>query len=186
MRRVAKPRSKVLTACLLVPVLGLAACDDGRPFSRERIGTAATKLAVPTTLTPPVRVAKIAGAPAGWKLQNRVAEALRDRDIPAAVDLKGPTVYVLRGKIMKSRAGGRARQVAPIKTSAYADPTIASHVVVIGPGFVRYRRSPATGPRSQISMIRHMWIFWSKVLRNGRNYPAHHQKLFPTPIRGGI
>lgn len=102
-----------MTLCgvALSAALALTACDEGKPFSRDRIGTAATKLAVPTTMTPPVRVGKIAGAPANWKLRKKVAEALRDRDIPAAVDIKGSTVYQLRGKIVRSTAGGRVRQV---------------------------------------------------------------------------
>lgn len=96
---------------MIAPVLLLAACDENRPFSRSRIGSAATKLAVPTTMTPPVRVGRIQGAPANWKMRERVAEALRDRDIPADINIKGDTVYVLRGRIVKATAGGRARQV---------------------------------------------------------------------------
>jgi hypothetical protein len=57
--------------------------SENRPFERESAGAQA-KLAVPSSLTPPISVQDVDGAPAEWKLAERVAEALRSRDIPAS------------------------------------------------------------------------------------------------------
>ena len=90
-------------------VFALGACSENRPFERESAG-AQTKLAVPASLTPPITVRGIAGAPDEWKLAERVAEALRSRDIPASAAMRSRSAYVLRGE-MKPGAmrNGRSR-----------------------------------------------------------------------------
>ena len=62
-------------------------------------------------MTPPVRVMPVSGAPASWKLHDRVAEALRQRDIPAGVKMRGSHVYVLRGRVVQINRTGAQTQV---------------------------------------------------------------------------
>ena len=92
-------------------VLVLAACDDGRTFKNQSQQGQSAKLVVPDTLTPPVQVMPVVGAPAAWRLHHRVAEALRQRDIPAGVKMRGSHVYVLRGRVMQIHRTGAQTQV---------------------------------------------------------------------------
>ena len=59
-----------------VALIATGACSENRPFERES-AAAQAKLAVPSSLTPPISVQDVAGAPEEWKLAERVAEALR-------------------------------------------------------------------------------------------------------------
>ncbi len=86
-------------------LLALGACNDTPVFERES-ATAPTRLAVPASLTPPVDVRGVAGAPAEWKLAERVADALRSRDIPASATTKRSLAFVLQGEMHAAR--GRA------------------------------------------------------------------------------
>ena len=92
---------------LAAGALLLGACDYTLRGQRQQ-GHAA-KLAAPESMTPPVRVAAVAGAPAHWQLHKHVAAALRERDIPAGVKLRGAHVYVLRGRVVQiDRVGARS------------------------------------------------------------------------------
>lgn len=75
-----------------------AGCVDEQRFAKEA-GTKDTRqLVVPTRITPPVTVARIEGAPASWNFNERLARALRQRDIPAGTQGRGKASYVLRGQ----------------------------------------------------------------------------------------
>jgi hypothetical protein len=102
-------RTLPLLAATGFALLALGACGENRPFERESAG-AQTRLAVPASLTPPITVRGIDGAPAEWKLAERVAEALRSRDIPASAAMRSRSAYVLKGE-MRSGAerNGRSR-----------------------------------------------------------------------------
>ena len=90
-------------------LLALGACSENRPFERESAG-AQTRLAVPSSLTPPITVRGIDGAPAEWKLAERVAEALRSRDIPASAAMRSRSAYVLKGEMRPgAERNGRSR-----------------------------------------------------------------------------
>ncbi len=90
-------------------VLATGACSENRPFERESAG-AQTRLAVPTSMTPPISVRGIDGAPSEWKLSERVAEALRSRDIPASSALRSRSSYVLKGEMRQGvERNGRSR-----------------------------------------------------------------------------
>jgi hypothetical protein len=89
----------------------VAGCGDDLPFSRNHTASDATKLAVPSTLTPPVQVVDIDGAPRGWHMREKVAEALRQRDIPAGTANQGKAGYVLRGEVRETDRTKRSAQV---------------------------------------------------------------------------
>ncbi len=90
-------------------LLALGACGENRPFERESAG-AQTKLAVPASLTPPITVRGVDGAPAEWKLAERVAESLRSRDIPASAAMRSRSAYVLKGEMRPGAVrNGRSR-----------------------------------------------------------------------------
>ncbi|MBL8662891.1 MAG: SPOR domain-containing protein [Candidatus Odyssella sp.] len=102
-------RALPLMAAAGVALLALGACSENRPFERESAG-AQTKLAVPASLTPPIAVRGIDGAPDEWKLAERVAEALRSRDIPASAALRTRSAYVLKGEMRPgAERHGRSR-----------------------------------------------------------------------------
>ena len=93
----------------IAAALATGACSENRPFERESAG-AQTKLAVPASMTPPISVRGIDGAPDGWKLAERVAEALRSRDIPASAASRSRSAYVLKGEMRPGVEGnGRSR-----------------------------------------------------------------------------
>jgi len=101
-----RPLAVVAAAALL---LGAGACSENRPFERESAGAQA-KLAVPSSLTPPISVQDVNGAPAEWKLSERVAEALRSRDIPASAASRSRSAYVLKGELRQGvERNGRSR-----------------------------------------------------------------------------
>ncbi|MGE0733478.1 MAG: hypothetical protein AB7P50_01860, partial [Alphaproteobacteria bacterium] len=106
-------RQRLALGASLVAALFVAACgDDGSNFRREANQIRAPQLVVPNRLTPPIRIERIDGAPADWKLSERIAEALRSRDIPAGVDLKSSAAYVLRGEIKITSSSKRDDQLA--------------------------------------------------------------------------
>lgn len=105
----AKRRAAILA--IAAGALVLSACDDGRAFKNQSQQGQSAKLVVPDTLTPPVRVMPVTGAPARWKLHDRVADALRQRDIPAGVKMRGSHVYVLRGRVVQINPAGPQTQV---------------------------------------------------------------------------
>lgn len=96
---------------LIAGAVLLGACDDGRVFKEQSRRGQTAKLVVPDSLTPPVRVEAVAGAPASWKLHERVAEALRNRDIPAGVRVRGRRVYVLHGRVLRTGGADQRSQV---------------------------------------------------------------------------
>lgn len=101
-----RPLAFAAAAALL---LGAGACSENRPFERESAGAQA-KLAVPSSLTPPISVQDVNGAPAEWKLSERVAEALRSRDIPASAASRSRSAYVLKGELRQGvERNGRSR-----------------------------------------------------------------------------
>ncbi len=104
-------RRAVAAIAVAASVLVLAACDDGRTFKNQSQQGQSAKLVVPETLTPPVQVMPVVGAPAAWRLHHRVAEALRQRDIPAGVKMRGSHVYVLRGRVVQLIRTGAQTQV---------------------------------------------------------------------------
>ncbi|MCW5774334.1 MAG: SPOR domain-containing protein [Rhodospirillaceae bacterium] len=90
-------------------VLTTGACSENRPFERETNGAQA-KLAVPSSITPPISVQGIDGAPGEWKLAERVADALRSRDIPASSTSRRSKAYVLKGEMRQGTVrNGRSR-----------------------------------------------------------------------------
>ena len=89
--------------------LTTGACSENRPFERESAGVQ-TKLAVPSSMTPPISVRGIDGAPGEWKLSERVAEALRSRDIPASAANRSRSAFVLKGEMRQGvERNGRSR-----------------------------------------------------------------------------
>jgi hypothetical protein len=93
----------------LAALLATAACSENRPFERENTGPQA-KLAVPNSITPPISVRGIDGAPDSWKLAERVAEALRSRDIPASSAARSRSAFVLKGQLRPgAERNGRSR-----------------------------------------------------------------------------
>jgi hypothetical protein len=90
-------------------LLATGACSENRPFERES-ASAQTRLAVPTSMTPPISVRGIDGAPDEWKLSERVAEALRSRDIPASAASRSRSAFVLKGEMRQgAQKNGRSR-----------------------------------------------------------------------------
>src|SRR5688572_7799705 len=90
-------------------LLATGACSENRPFERES-ASAQTRLAVPTSMTPPISVRGIDGAPDEWKLSERVAEALRSRDIPASASTRSRAAFVLKGEMRQGAPkNGRSR-----------------------------------------------------------------------------
>lgn len=99
----------LMAAAAGLALLALGACSENRPFERESAG-AQTRLAVPTSLTPPISVRGIDGAPGEWKLAERVAEALRSRDIPASAATRSRSAFVLKGEMRQGvERNGRSR-----------------------------------------------------------------------------
>lgn len=106
LRDVCRPLAATAAAALL---LAIGACSENRPFERES-AAAQAKLAVPSSLTPPISVQDVDGAPAEWKLAERVAEALRSRDIPASAATRSRSAYVLKGELRQGvERKGRSR-----------------------------------------------------------------------------
>ena len=104
--RFARP---LLAAAGVAALITAGACSENRPFERESAG-AQTKLAVPTSMTPPISVRGIDGAPDEWKLSERVAEALRSRDIPASAASRSRSAFVLKGEMRQGvERNGRSR-----------------------------------------------------------------------------
>jgi hypothetical protein len=102
-------RALPLIAAAGFALFALGACSENRPFERESAG-AQTRLAVPASLTPPITVRGIDGAPAEWKLEERVAEALRSRDIPASAATRSRSAFVLKGQMRPgAERNGRSR-----------------------------------------------------------------------------
>lgn len=108
-------RNKGFTRRLLTStavVLALAACGEDAPIqesSRPTVGGA--RLTVPTHLTPPVRVEMVEGTPGGWNLNQRVAQSLRQRDVPAGTTATGNATYVLRGRARPGESSNASRQL---------------------------------------------------------------------------
>lgn len=99
----------LLAAVGIAAALATGACSENRHFERESAG-AQTKLAGPASMTPPIGVRGIDGAPDGWKLAERVAEALRSRDIPASAASRSRSAYVLKGEMRPgAERNGRSR-----------------------------------------------------------------------------
>lgn len=92
-------------------VLLAAGCDDRRVLKGAAEGTEGARLVVPDTITPPILVQKVDGAPAAWKLRQKVAESLRQRDIPAGLTMRAKVVYQLKGKVVRIQSAGRGTQV---------------------------------------------------------------------------
>lgn len=113
-RRLLLPTRAAL-ALLLVAGGALAGCDN-RPFSRDDTASNATKLAVPSTLTPPIRVGRVDGAPDDWHMRRKVAAALQQRDIPAGTGPQGDSAYLLRGKVRETSRTRLSSQVNVVWT----------------------------------------------------------------------
>ena len=77
------------TAAMLVSAIALIGCLE-QPYDPATATRAkGPRLAMPTQITPPVRVEAVRGAPEQWDMNERVAAALRARDIPASVGAGG-------------------------------------------------------------------------------------------------
>lgn len=93
-------RTGVSMLALLGVATALGACvDDGGPFARENNVLYDEALIVPDHITPPIRVLAVEGAPEHWHLSERVASALRERDIPAGTEGQSGASYLLKGKL---------------------------------------------------------------------------------------
>src|SRR5258706_13426857 len=104
--RLSRPLAATAVLALLIAT---GACSENRPFERES-AAAQAKLAVPSSLTPPISGQDVAGAPEEWKLAERVAEALRSRDIPASAATRSRSAYVLKGQLRQGvERNGRSR-----------------------------------------------------------------------------
>ena len=99
-------RVKPFVAMAVAPLLALSACGDNRTDAKQQDEARSAKLVLPTSITPPVHIASVSGAPSGWKLADKVATALRQRDIPAGSKLKRSSNYRLAGTL---RRGGADR-----------------------------------------------------------------------------
>lgn len=95
-----------LAALLCVPLLALGACGENRSEAKREEQARSAKLVLPTSITPPVVVGAVKGAPGAWKLSKKVAAALRQRDIPAFNGLRRDSNYRLTGSLSR-RAGGQ-------------------------------------------------------------------------------
>ena len=94
-----------------------AGCSEDRRFATASATKDTGKLVVPARITPPVTVARIDGAPKGWRLNARVAKALRDRDVPAGTHGRGKASYTLNGRLetLAPRAAGAAGAVPRLR-----------------------------------------------------------------------
>ncbi|MEE8445763.1 MAG: SPOR domain-containing protein [Alphaproteobacteria bacterium] len=94
----------------LAAAFATAACsDEQRPFKRAaQTSVKSAKLIQPRQITPPVKVMPVKGAPAEWKLHERLAKALRARDIPAGTGARGQLSYSLTGRAQAPEAGRAA------------------------------------------------------------------------------
>ncbi len=108
-------RWRTAVGALGVAAFGLAGCGDSQaPFNSQANAVKGSKLAVPTTLTPPVKVERVKGAPASWNMRAKVAEALRQRDIPAGTKARSKASYILKGRMTgtpEGRANGQMKVV---------------------------------------------------------------------------
>jgi len=71
---------------------------DESPFAREHNVLYDEALLVPDHITPPVKVLPVEGAPEHWRLHERVAAAMRDREIPAGTEGESRASYRLEGR----------------------------------------------------------------------------------------
>ena len=102
-----RQRAKRAVALLAIAgmAVALAACGDRSRTPEKTAEKTTEQLIVPTNLTPPVAVSIVKGAPEQWDLRNRVAAALRERDIPATISSGGQSAYTLKGKARPSPDG---------------------------------------------------------------------------------
>lgn len=104
-----RKRAKYIVAAAAIAgaAVALAGCGErskAPPQSSEKNKT--ERLIVPSNLTPPVVVEMVKGAPEAWDMRNRVAAALRERDIPAStVSGGGNSSYTLKGRARPNREG---------------------------------------------------------------------------------
>ncbi len=108
-----RQRAKHAVAILAIAgmAVAVAACGDRSRTPEKTAEKTTEQLIVPTNLTPPVAVSIVKGAPEQWDLRNRVAAALRERDIPATISSGGQTAYTLKGKARPS-ADGKTGEVS--------------------------------------------------------------------------
>jgi hypothetical protein len=98
-----------LRLCVRAGVLLLAAALGGcteQPVFEEESAAAQSRLAVPR-MSPPLEIAEVSGAPADWRLRDRLVQALRSHDIPADTLVSYRSAYQIRGTFSASpeRAG---------------------------------------------------------------------------------
>ena len=97
-------RRRLLASVALIGAAALTnGCGENRAFERESAQLQGSKLLVPTQLTPPIFVEPVAGAPSEWGLAEKMAEALRTRDIPASAKVAGRSSYILKGSVRDGR-----------------------------------------------------------------------------------
>jgi hypothetical protein len=102
-------RRRLLASVALVgTALLVNGCGENRAFERESAQLQGSKLLVPTSLTPPIFVEPVSGAPREWALSEKMAEALRARDIPASAKVAGRSSYILKGVLKEARGDARA------------------------------------------------------------------------------
>jgi hypothetical protein len=101
-------RRLMASVALVGAALLVNGCGENRAFERESAQLQGSKLLVPTSLTPPIFVEPVSGAPREWELPEKMAEALRSRDIPASAKVAGRSSYILKGALKDSRGDARA------------------------------------------------------------------------------
>ena len=113
MRRLPEPllsgfriRQSCLAASSALALVFLSGCGDYNPFARET-SLAENRLLAPSTMSPVIAVASnVEGAPADWRIGQKVAQSLLARDVLASTAPPGRSTYVLRGALRRVDDGG--------------------------------------------------------------------------------
>lgn len=90
-------RARLIIA-LLGTALLVAGCGDARPYWRQALLWVDPPPLAPPAMAATVEVAPLAGLPARWRLDERVAAALREREILAYAGDEGASGYRLSGR----------------------------------------------------------------------------------------
>lgn len=120
-----------LAAPLGVLALFLAGCGLGSYGPPEGGPASGSRAAASTSVAPPVEVRPVTGAPAQWRMNERLARALQAREISASAETAGPASYTLYGRArpgppdsseihftwqLYDRDGTRVREVTQLAT----------------------------------------------------------------------
>ena len=96
-----------------------AGCVEERRFAQAAATKDTRQLVVPSRITPPVTVARIEGAPKNWQFSERLAKALRRRDIPAGTRSRGKASYLVRGRAepLPRKSGAEGSHIRQLRIS---------------------------------------------------------------------